>query len=326
MKKLLIIILLFSISGLLVFFFTEKGDFIKQGNLYINEIVASNNYTHASKDGNYYDYIELYNGNDYAVNLSGYRLADSMAEINKWHFGNIEIEPHEYLIIYASKKDSCTTKDDCHTNFKLKSAGETLLLADSNGNIINKVRYPELINDVAYSFYKGKYVVTLPTPGNENTEKEIKKVNIRNVRLKINEYMTHNKSSTYASDGGYYDWIELYNDSDKEIEIFGLSLSDDENNLNKFRLPIATIPARGYKVIYLTGGINIENEICANFKLSDNDQKIILSGNGKIIDEVKIIPLEDNVSYGLKDKKWLYFYTPTPGGENNTYGIEGVSE
>ena len=28
------------------------------------------------------------------------------------------------------------------------------------------------------------------------------------------------------------------------------------------------------------------------------------------------------MSYGLKDDKWLYFYTPTPGKENNTHGVE----
>ena len=28
------------------------------------------------------------------------------------------------------------------------------------------------------------------------------------------------------------------------------------------------------------------------------------------------------MSYGLKDDKWLYFYTPTPGKENNTEGQE----
>ena len=42
----------------------------------------------------------------------------------------------------------------------------------------------------------------------------------------------------------------------------------------------------------------------------------------KIIDEVEIVKLEKNMSYGLKDNKWLYFYTPTPGKENSTHGVE----
>ena len=72
----------------------------------------------------------------------------------------------------------------------------------------------------------------------------------------------------------------------------------------------------------MNGGKDVEGEISANFKLSEKDEKIILSTNGKIIDEVKIVTLEKNMSYGKSGDKWLYFYTPTRGGENNTYGVE----
>ena len=326
MKKIGLIILLFIVSSVLVYFFSSDTDYVKQGKLYINEIVASNNYSHASKDGEYHDYIEIYNGYSYEVNLEGYHLADSLADIDKWKFPDITIDANEYLIIYASKKNICNSKDDCHTNFKLSSEGESVLLTDNNGNIISKIHYPKLSNDTSFSLVGKKYVVTLPTPGKENTEKEIKNINIKKSSLLINEYITHNKSSNYASDGGYYDWIEIYNASDNDIDLENISISDDANNLNKFRLPNETIKKGEYKVIYLTDGVNIPNEICANFKLSDTDQKIILSNNGNIIDSVDIVLLDQNVSYGKKDDKWLYFYTPTPGKENTTHGVERVSE
>ena len=91
-------------------------------------------------------------------------------------------------------------------------------------------------------------------------------------------------------------------------------------------LPDQTIKKGEYLVIYLNGGKDVEGSITANFKLSDKDKKIILSGNGKIIDEVGIVPLEKNMSYGLKNDKWLYFYTPTPGRENNTSGVERIDK
>ena len=59
---------------------------------------------------------------------------------------------------------------------------------------------------------------------------------------------------------------------------------------------------------------------------NDNDKKLILSANGKIIDEVEVVKLEKNMSYGLKDDKWLYFYSPTPGRENNTHGVERIDD
>ena len=87
-------------------------------------------------------------------------------------------------------------------------------------------------------------------------------------------------------------------------------------------LPDQVIKKGEYLVIYLNGGKDVSGSITANFKLSDKDKKIILSGQGKIIDEVEVVKLEKNMSYGLKDGKWLYFYTPTPGKENNTEGVE----
>ena len=89
-------------------------------------------------------------------------------------------------------------------------------------------------------------------------------------------------------------------------------------------LPDQVIKKNEYLIIYLNDGENVDGSISASFKLSDNDDKLIISANGKIIDEVKVIKLEKNMSYGLKDDKWLCFYTSTPGRENNTEGRECV--
>ena len=323
MKKYGLIILLFLVAFGLVYLFSSKDNYIKTGKLYISEVVASNSYTLKDSDGEYSDYIEIYNGYNSPINLLGYRLSDSIFEVKKWTFPEIIIEPGEYLIIYASGKNKCNEKTMCHTNFKLKSDGETVSLIDNTGNIINRVTYPKILNDQAYSFIKNDYFITNPTPGKENSEKEIKNVDLSKYKIVINEYLTHNKGSNYINNGGYYDWVELYNQGN-DVSLSGLSLSDDEKNLNKFMLPDVVIKKNEYLVIYLTGGINIEGYICANFKLSDNDQKIILSGNGKIIDEAKIVKLDKNVSFGRKGDKWLYFPTPTPGRENKTNGVEGM--
>ena len=99
MKKFLLIIGLFVIAFLLAFIFDKNNDYIKIGNLYISEIVASNSYTHKNADLEFSDYIELYNDNDYSINLHNYKLTDSIYESNKWIFPDIIIDSHEYLII-----------------------------------------------------------------------------------------------------------------------------------------------------------------------------------------------------------------------------------
>ena len=325
MKKYGLIILLFVVASILVYFFGKESNYIKTGKLYISEIVASNSYTLRDDIGEYSDYIELHNGYDYAIDLDGYHLTDSMYELDKWTFPKMEIEPNSYLIIYASGKNNCN-ENICHTSFKLKKDGETISLIDKTGNIISRVTYPSLLNDEAYSFIKNDYKITIPTPGKENSKEEIKKIKIKPGEILINEYLSHNKGSSYISNGGYYDWVELYNTTSSDLNLLGLSISDDADNLNKFMLPDTVIKSNGYVVIYLTGDEKVDNEICANFRLSDNDEKIVLSGNGTIIDEVDVVKLDKNVSFGRSKDKWLYYPSPTPGKENITHGVERIGQ
>ena len=321
MKKYLIIIGLFCIAFLLVFIFHKDNDYIKVGNLYINEIVASNTYSHKNKDLEFSDYIEIYNNNDYSINLSGYGLTDSIYDKNKWQFPDIEINAHEYLLVYPTGKNKCDEKDNCHTNYKLKKDGESISLIDKTGNIISMVSYKNLNSDESLSFIDNKYVVTIPTPLNKNIFKKKDKINYT---LYINEYLSHNKNFNYASDGNSYDFIEIYNYGDNDINLEGIALSDNPDNLNKYIFPSKVIKKHEYLVIYLTKGVEIDNYLYANFRLSDNDTKIVLSKDGEIIDSVEVVKLKTNMSYGRYEDKWYYYYNPTPGRENNTKKVEVI--
>lgn len=72
----------------------------------INEVMASNEDTIADEDGEYVDWIELYNYGELPIDLSEWGLSDSYNNPFKWSFprGTV-IEPGEYLIVWASGKD-----------------------------------------------------------------------------------------------------------------------------------------------------------------------------------------------------------------------------
>ena len=106
MKEYVKIIILFIIIILVVKFAPKLNDnYVKTSKLYISEIMASNSYTIKDEDGDYSDYIEIYNGYDYPVNLKGYYLSDEEFDVKKWQFPDIMIKPHQYILIYASSKD-----------------------------------------------------------------------------------------------------------------------------------------------------------------------------------------------------------------------------
>lgn len=325
MKRILLIGIIFIVTILLVMILPKNDNYIKNGKLYISEIMPSNSYTIKDDDNEYSDYIEIYNGYNKPINLVDFMLSDSEYKTDKWSFPEIIIEPHEYLIVFASGKNKCDLdKKICHTNFRLSSDGEIVTLTDDANNILSKVSYEKLSNDVAFGFYKNKYYAfEKATPGSKNIKDKLKKVNIKDYKITINEYMTHNKRNNYLSNGAYYDWIELYNYSDKDINLDGLYLSDNKKELNKFKLPDVVIKKNDYLVIYLTDGINVDGYVCANFKLSDND-KIVLSNNSEIIEEISVVMLPDNVSYGKVDDKWQYFTSATPGYANTTKGLDSL--
>ncbi len=322
MKKYIIIGLLFIVAIFLVMIFSNNNDYIKTGNLYISEILASNSYSYKDNDGNYSDYIELYNGYDYDIDLLGYYLTDKIVDVKKWSFPDITISAHEYLIIYASGKDKCKEKDACHTNFKLSKDKEMVSLIDSGGNIISRVSFNNLPNDISYSLVNGKYIKTIPTPKEENKSVKEEKENY-DYKLSINEYMTHNKSSHYIQNGSFYDWVEIYNESN-DVNLKNIYIKDNPNNLKKYKLRDEIIKKNEYAIIYLTGNEEIE-EMYANFKLSDDDSKIIISDGVKIIDEVDVVKLPDNMSYGKYEGKWYYYYQATPGFSNKKAGLERIN-
>ncbi len=71
----------------------------------INEIMSSNSTTITDDDGDYPDWIELYNNGNNPINLTDYGLSDNEDNPFKWTFPNITLQPCENLLIFASDKD-----------------------------------------------------------------------------------------------------------------------------------------------------------------------------------------------------------------------------
>lgn len=329
-KTLLKIGLIFVLIILFLLLFSELNNYdIMKGKLYISEILASNTVILEDNNHEYSDYIEIYNGYNRNINLSGYHLSDSEYDTNKWTFPDIEIKAKEYLIIYASGKDDCDiNKRICHTNFKLSKDGEVLTLTDKVGNIISKITFKEQFPDISYGYQDGKYIyMESPSPGQKNNSKEFITSSKEKYQIEITEYMTHNKNSNYDKYGNYYDWMEIYNSSDKDYILEGIYVSDDINKLTKSRLPNVTLKSHEYLVIYFTGTkVNYEEGIYLNFSLTDNDKYLIVSNGKKIIDKVELVLLENNISYGKTDKGWKYFPKSTPGRENDTSSFDKIGD
>src|SRR3990172_7844880 len=77
------------------------------------------------------DWIEIYNPSDTTVNLAGWRLTHDPCEPTEWQFPAVELDPGEFLVVFASGKDrrNPDPNNPLHTNFNLNKGGDYLALA-----------------------------------------------------------------------------------------------------------------------------------------------------------------------------------------------------
>ncbi|MCD8249400.1 MAG: CotH kinase family protein [Lachnospiraceae bacterium] len=138
--------------------------------VYINEVCSSNKRIAEDSDGECSDYIELYNASDRPVSLSGWHLTDDAGELDKAALPDITMEAGGYLLLFANGRDD----SEDSLPFKISAAGgESILLTDAEGDIVDSVALPELEADTAYARSEDgsdTWAVLEASPGTSNNE------------------------------------------------------------------------------------------------------------------------------------------------------------
>lgn len=314
---------------------------LQSGALVINEICASSITTLKDEDGDYPDWIEIHNTTNQTIDLSNYALSDSTDKLVKWRFPQgSTIAPNGYFVVFASKKDRAAAEGSWpHANFKLRSNGETVILSDIQGRMVDMVTYDLLSADTSWGRDEegdGSFkVFTSPTPGLPNTRAGMTAMDtalcLANTSgLYITEVMTGNKSIHGPNVTYFYDYIEIYNMSGQAVNLKGYGLSDNIKKPRKWQFPDITIENNSYLVIYCDTTQTTKDGVYyfTNFNLKKSGETVCLSTpTGEILDKVVVPQLYDDTSYGrtLGQAGLFYYSAPTPGTENGL-GFTGYAE
>ncbi len=141
-------------------------------NLVINEIVTSNTTVNTDEDGTYQDWVELYNGGP-AVNLSSYGLTDDPAVPYKWIFPSVIMNTGDHLLIYCSDKNRTVVGQPLHTNWKISSGGENIVLTNPASVTVDNVPATVIAQNMSFGRSpngSGPFMFfPQPTPGAANT-------------------------------------------------------------------------------------------------------------------------------------------------------------
>ena len=303
--------------------------------LVISEVMAANNSAVPDENGEFSDWLELYNGTGADLDMEGVMITNRTDRIT-FPFPSYTLKAGERVVVFASDSYQLDPSKPFHGKFKISSAGDHLYLYDPDMYLIDELATPTLTADTSYALtgidedgVRHYETTTYYSPGYENTEEgfvEYRSANsVESGALVINEVCPDPKVGIPDEDGEIVDWVELKNNTDSPISLTGYYLSDKENKPTKWRFPDgATIPANGYYLVYCSGKDKLqENGVPhTNFSISAERESIVLSDSyGRLVDRVSIENVPEDYSYGRSDTgEWKLFELSTPGQPNNAQG------
>ena len=150
-------------------------------------------------------------------------------------------------------------------------------------------------------------------------------------QVTITEFLAANKKTLADSDGAFSDWIEIHNAGGATVNLNGWYLTDNANNLTKWRFPDATVPSNGFIVVWASGKNRVVPgaPLHTSFSLDANGEYlglILPDGQTVASQYAPTFPAQsDDISYGVLNGTNVYFSVPTPGAANNASSIAWVA-
>lgn len=299
---------------------------INDEGLIISEILPSNEGNVIFNDNKLYGYIEITNTSLEQINLNDYYLTNDEKTLYKWRLPEVYLNPNSSYLVFTNKLNILN-----NANFELKSKNGVVLLTNHEG-VVDKVKYEDLSNGVAYIKFDDRWIqssdISAEFPNTVEGKIEYqKKYDTIKHDLVINEVMSFNNNLLPQNGNQYYDWIELYNNSQNDIELSNYTLTTDKNDRLMYKLPKYTLKPNSYYLLMASGDITLTNSSYehTNFKLSST-KGVLLYKDSELIDALYIYNIPRGSSYG-RDIEYghMYYQIPTPGESNSKNGVRSLS-
>lgn len=324
-----------------------------QYNISISEYMTSNKSKVIDNYGKTSNWIELYNSGDEDVDLSGMVLSDNPAKPNKWTIPNgVTIKANDYLVIWLDKLDEYKD-NNLHSSFKFGENDDKIILTDTNYTTVFEANIKYIDKDISVGFDDTGNLVyyNVPTPGEPNdnpydTIQEAMSLDLKDI------YISEVSAFPCGENTEDFDWVELYNNSNHDINLDGWKISKKFNADEPYVFSNVTIKSGQYLLLYAVGEDfeDYETDNDENYYTHDDSgDRVYLDANGvylpfKIgVDGEKIYLFDDSgecVDYfksgwaspgdtcgrsGNLDEI-VYYNTPSPGTQNSKVSYLGYTD
>jgi len=267
------------------------------------------------------EFIEVYNAGTQDENVGGWTMDDKMGKTRSYSIPeNVIIRAGEYKVFMSSE-----------TRIVLNNSGDGIVLKNAKGEKQDETPVSGAANeDVSYALKDdGIWAWTKkPTPGAKNIiEMEKQKIGADALGANKAEDVPEETVNYDYSDGIIltevlpdpegsdnklnYEWIEIYNDSTKEVNLRGWTIDDIQGKGSK---PYIINEDRKIKPKeYLVFSKEETNVILNNTA----DEVNIIWPDGSVEDSISYKKPKEGFSYALLDSgKWNWTSKPSPGKEN----------
>lgn len=321
--------------------YREMTSFL-DGKIVINEVMADPVTGIRDDENELADWIELFNTTDHNIALNAYSLSDNERKPQKWQFpDNATIPSHGYYLVLCTGKNRQDTKllNTWHTNFRISSQSETIILSDNQGHIIDRMMIDQLPADNSWGRNDQAQMqhFSIATPLLPNNQYGFDQMDLiirsaNKTGIWISEIMASNSSVITYPNGAETDWIEIYNASAETVDLTNWGLSDNLSRGRKWQFPEGTTITPGeYKIILCDGEIakNSSGELHTSFRISRQKGEIITltDPTGQVLDKVILPEMKTDISFGriIGLAGLHYFADPTPFQANGN-GFDGYAE
>lgn len=282
------------------------------------------------------EFVEIYNQENKTVDISGWILEDQVGSVHQYKIPQgVSVEANQYKIFYSDE-----------TGITLNNSGDGLVLRNSAGVVVSKTPVTtDAKDEVSYAINEeGKWSWTVHvTPGNKNIieipqdSKSVKKDDAKEEDSsdleKKTEEKVENKSLDFSDsiviseilpdpDGkdnqeGAFEWLELFNEGEKDVNLKGWILDDVQNKGSKaYQIKEdLVIKAKKYLVI--------SSKDSKLFFNNPGDEVNLFWPDGVLVDSVEYQKSKEGYSYSLfNGGNFAWSEKFTPGEENILAGDE----
>ncbi len=150
-------------------------------------------------------------------------------------------------------------------------------------------------------------------------------------QIKLNEFMASNSTINQDEAGDFDDWVELYNPVEFSLNLAGLYLTDNPNNLTKWQFPedAPSIEPYGHLLVWCDDEM-AQGDLHTNFKLSAGGEFLALvnSDGLTVFDSLSFRAQREDISFGRifdGGETWASM-VPSPGMSNTTLETSSGSD